>query len=145
MATATQWITLVILTLILWLIIAPLCIWCLYNYYSFKDNIIIQKRCYGLTMIWAIFTTIYLTIERPLYLLNITLSISDTSTAAQIRIGFGLLLFQVFFYGSSWMLALKYWKIFYSIKWAKATMNGKWKMHLNHVELNKNWYLRKKK
>ena len=128
---------------------SPVLIYAVYTYYKHRDNVVIQSRCFALTMSYCLFLIAGFIVERPLYLGYMTMydgpgPLTHSSFDQWL---FGLVS-GLAHYGtihlSNFLLLVKYYSIYFKIEWTKETMNGKWKVHINHVELHQNWYLKNK-
>eukprot|EP01084_Bolivina_argentea_P255766 430321_1 len=153
--STTKWIIWTISVAIIWLLILPVSYYWIRKFASYGQNIVMQKRHKTIAILIAIFALISMCIERPLFLLEITIrddritwkDIKDTKTdvsTSLIMLHFIHQFFNLIINSLSWLLMLRYWLIHFNVKWIKHTMHSKWIIHLNHDRVNDNWYLKNK-
>eukprot|EP01084_Bolivina_argentea_P239149 401956_1 len=97
-----------------------------------------QKRHPTLTIIYAIFTILSVCIERPVYLLRHTIIQNNMLTDIH------LIIYHFTIFPLSYLLTLRYWMIYFNVNWIKATIDKKWKIHLNPIQTEENFYLKSK-
>ena len=136
---------------VMWLIFIPFSIYCITTLYRYREDIIIQTRYPKLTVLFGIFALISFVVTKPLYLLLYTLcddptpssmdcSVVDQSTFNIIYYCY-LFLFYTLWTHTFWIILLRFWLIFFEANWIRSTMNKDWKIHLNPMAVQKNWYL----
>ena len=136
----TKWITFIIYTCITSLILTPICCRWLYMFHQKKDNIIVSKRTPTLTIIGCIFTILGMAIERPLYLSQntydanleskIKTSIHSIPTTVIILYYAAIICFGFLQMSPTWIMLLRFWKIYFNVGWTESTLNAHWKIHI---------------
>eukprot|EP01084_Bolivina_argentea_P045914 84509_1 len=140
---SNKWKELVSHVIILWLILAPYCLWCTIKYYRCRHHIVISKRYPTLTILFCIVAVMMLCIEQVLYRIIFTFS-NDYDNFSDIP----PVLFHITIIFSTllqtpipWLMATRFWLIYYNVQWTKSTLNKQWKIHLNYLEIDQNWFL----
>eukprot|EP01084_Bolivina_argentea_P194779 334268_1 len=148
----TKWIILIVYIATNCLILAPIYIYWTYRFYQHKNDIIMSKRTPTLTIIFCIIGVCTTIIERPCYLFTLTYSdvhaadIISSNESALIKFIYFLatFLFACLQATGSWILFLRYWMIYFNVSWTRHTLNKGWIIHLNHLDLDHNWFLSNK-
>ena len=151
MNDSVKWALFSSLTAINVVILAPCCWYFSRQFYKHRRNMVIHKRYPKLTMIWCILSILSITITRPLYLFTYTICDDpqnfnlDCNYIQNQNFIFMMHYIHTFFFYlthfAGWVLLLRYWLIYFNVNWTKATLSKTWKIHLNHLEIAKNWYL----
>eukprot|EP01084_Bolivina_argentea_P159938 278566_1 len=131
---------------ITWCIFTPYCIWCTYKYYKYRNHIIISKRYPIVTLCFCAISVISLCIEQSLYRILWTTSndYNKFSDVSPILLTTSIIISGLVHIIVPWLICLRFWLIYYNIEWTKSTINKKWKIHLNYLDIDKDWFLSNK-
>ena len=141
--SSTRWAIFAIFEGICWFILTPYCIWCTYKYYQHRNHIIIHKRYPSVTLLFCYIAIASICIEQGLFRLCWTLSEDweSHSNVSDTLIIMSYIVSAIIQMPIAWILALRYWLIYYKVQWTNSTLNKQWKIHLNYLDIKSDWYL----
>eukprot|EP01084_Bolivina_argentea_P318278 551930_1 len=135
-------IVFVLLLLFCWLICTPLICYGGYQIYQKRHNQIILKRHPTITIISCIISFIGTAIYSPLFLCGFTFH-KDSPIVAFYNYT-SPFLFPLIVYSLFYLLFLRFWHLFFDIKWMQSSRSAEWKSFLSMDAVKSDWFLNNK-
>ena len=147
----TKWTAFIIFCSIQYFILCPLLIYWSYKFYQHRNHIAIQKRTPYFTLIFCVNSILVRLIERPLYLFGLVYTDKPSTDILHGNQEEPTLILALYYLrtisfaflqiSTSWVLLSRFWMIYFNVNWTRSTMSKTWKIHINPVNSDKDWFL----
>eukprot|EP01084_Bolivina_argentea_P040583 74982_1 len=136
--TQVHLVVLILFWSIYWLILSPILCYKAIQFYQLRYTQIVRKRFYKLTVFLAFSCVFTITIYSPFYLLRIYyIALNKRFIVMDIIY---ITIYSFCIYSIATLLALRFWCLWYYVKWTKATIDAEWKIHISKQE-SQNWFI----
>eukprot|EP01084_Bolivina_argentea_P260031 439001_1 len=125
------------------IIYPPFIIYWTVNIYRKRNSLIIRKRHFPIIVTIGCVSCLYYLTQR-----NVGFLIYSNILSSQITLILTYIncyLYPIFNYGLFYIMVYRYWLLYYKTQFASAQSDGQWKMIINPVEANCNWWIVNKK